>query len=46
MPSYPPSVRPIRHRLHLAPELDDLGVYVWPHPLDVGATLTLADGRR
>jgi hypothetical protein len=46
-----PPLRPTRHRLHLAPALDDLGVYdlgvySWPHPLDVGDTLTLADGRR
>jgi hypothetical protein len=39
-------VHPIGHRLHLASTLDDLGVYVWPAPLDVGDTRTLASGER
>jgi hypothetical protein len=32
--------------LHLAPDLDDLGLYDWPVPLDPDDTLTLAYGVR
>jgi hypothetical protein len=46
VPPYPDRVRPTRHRLHLTPELDDLGLYDWPVPLDPGDTLTIEDGRR
>jgi hypothetical protein len=41
-----PPRRAVRHRLHFASTHDDLGVHVWPHPLDPGETLTTEDGRR